>query len=525
MGVLNSTVGAGDMTMQDLANVSAALGPALQRLQRQHPQAGAALATFGDNNIRGAKAGTQLRMAVQAMADPILAGQSQLKAWGISSGNLTKQLEHGGLTDALDTLKQKMLAAGITAKSEGPALTEIFGKRAGVGIMTLEDELDRYHNKLKEVTDGGNSFAASWKGYTKTFGYALDSARAAAESLLISLGEKLLPSVTKLANWIADKAIPALQRFADYLERNQKAAVELGVAVGAFLVIFGGPITVIGTLATAFVVLYEKSETFRNVIKQVGRDAAAVFKALESAGKAIAPVLVSAWHGMETAGVAVWHAIGAVYQWFADGPVAYVRGVIDVFTTWWTAHFQSIATVTRVVWGVISNVIVTQWRVAWDLLQPALKLLEATFKTVWDAVKTVVTTTLSIIGTALKTAEKVFLDFVGVVLDLLTGKWGQAWSDAKNLVSTAFTGIGKILETFTSGALNLLWQAGVNIVEGLVNGITSMAKAPLHAIESIGSGMSGIFKKFHLMSSPSKLYFQYGMWIVEGLVNGIRRTR
>ena len=72
MGVLNATVGSGDMKMQDLAE---AFGGGMVAVVKGYgltlKDVGASLATFGDNNIRGAKAGTDLRMAVQALAVPM----------------------------------------------------------------------------------------------------------------------------------------------------------------------------------------------------------------------------------------------------------------------------------------------------------------------------------------------------------------------------------------------------------------------------------------------------------------------
>ena len=75
MGALNAIVGSGDMTMQDLVD---AMGTGLMAVAKSYgqtlPEIGAALATFGDNNIRGAKAATDLRMAMQAMQAPMKTG-------------------------------------------------------------------------------------------------------------------------------------------------------------------------------------------------------------------------------------------------------------------------------------------------------------------------------------------------------------------------------------------------------------------------------------------------------------------
>lgn len=295
MGVLNSTVGAGDMTMQDLADAFGPLGAVLKGYNVTIQQAGAALAVFGDNNLRGAKAGTQLRMAVQAMAVPTLRGQGLLEKWGISAGNLSKQLEHGGLTDALDTLMTKMRAAGVTAKDQGDVLTQAFGKRAGVGLAVLEGQLTRFHTKLAEVSAGANSFGASWIAYTHSFGYAWDSAKASAEAMMIELGDKLLPTATKLMTFISGTAIPVLKggfteawkvaggaiRVASdvlsplvgVLDHNRKAVEDLAVAVAAMWLAFKGfevAKLAIAALSDLFAVFAQRAMAVQNAIGGIG---------------------------------------------------------------------------------------------------------------------------------------------------------------------------------------------------------------------------------------------------------------
>ena len=302
MGVLNATVGAGDMTMQNLADAFGPLAQVLKNYNVNIRQAGAALATFGDLNHRGAEAGTALRMAVQSLAVPVKAGKDLLKSWGIASGSLADQLRHGGLTAALDTLYQKLKLHGITGKEVGDVLTQAFGKRAGIGLTTLIGQLTRFHNKLGEVSRGANGFASSWKGYTKTFQYSWDRMREAVQKMAIQLGTVLLPAATAIANFITKHVVPALSSFGHFLKRNAEWVKPLGVALAGFaggLIIvskalgiarvaaglFGisldvalGPVGLIiaglTAVAAAAIYFYKTSETFRHVVQKVFVDLA-----------------------------------------------------------------------------------------------------------------------------------------------------------------------------------------------------------------------------------------------------------
>lgn len=503
MGVLNATVGAGDMQMQDLADAFGPLGAVLKGYNVNIRQAGAALAVFGDNNLRGAQAGTQLRMAVQALVAPVQGGATLLQSFGIKAGNLAAQMRHGGLTEALDVLMKKMRENGITAKEQGDVLTQAFGKRAGVGLNVLEGELDRYHNKLKEVSQGATGFASSWAGYTKTFSYNLDAAKDAGEALLIQLGTKLLPVATRFMHFLATDAIPALSRFGSWLRQNAAWTKPLAVGLGALVAVLAGPVYWITAFGVALVVAYKKSQTFRNVVHAAISGIVSVFETLRAVT------------------VTVWHAIDAVWQGFVRGPLRLVKSEIGIFTSWWRDHSQQIKQVTRAAWDAISGYIKTGWHVAVDVLRPGLTMVKALFKTAWGAVRDVTRAAWQVIADVVKTATHTVLDVIGVVLDLITGKWGKAWSDARKLVSDSIHGIGSILKDFGSGAIHLLYDAGRNIVQGLINGIKSLASAPVNVIKDIGHGIVGAAKSVLSIFSPSKVFHEIGVNVVQGLNDGM----
>jgi trimeric autotransporter adhesin len=97
MGQLNATVGAGDMHMQDLAD---AMGTGLAaKAAVAHvslTDVNAALAVFGDNNIRGAHAGTLLASTLRVMEGPSGAAQKKMAKLGISADRGVERLEAGG---------------------------------------------------------------------------------------------------------------------------------------------------------------------------------------------------------------------------------------------------------------------------------------------------------------------------------------------------------------------------------------------------------------------------------------------
>src|SRR4249919_1643989 len=223
MGVLNATVGVGDMKMQDLASAfGSGMVATVKGFGLSITDVGAALAVFGDNNIRGSLAGNQLRMSVMALAKPVSTSEAALKTLGITSTTLANDMQKGGLKLALEDLVDRLHKAGISAEQQGQVITDAFGRKAGAGLNVLVGQMDRLESKYPALEEGANNFGEAWKATQQTFAFQTKSLQNSLDALMISLGEKLIPYV---------------QRFTTYLLEHKKAVIE--VAEGA-AVLLGG---------------------------------------------------------------------------------------------------------------------------------------------------------------------------------------------------------------------------------------------------------------------------------------------
>ena len=609
MGMLNATVGSGDMHMQDLADAfSTGLLAVVKGYGLSLKDVGAALATFGDNNIRGAKAGTDLRMSVQALAVPVATAKTQLAALGLTQTSLAADMQSGGLMKALDDLSTRFKRAGITAKDQGEVITTLFGKKAGSGIAVLLEQMDRLRSKYPAIQAAADNFAGDWQARQKTMSQQWDDLKAGAGALAISFGTLLLPAATKVVTILAKFAgllekHPALAAFAGAL-----IAVAVGFKIAATAEALFNAVTdtdpimlaveAVIALAAGLYELYTHSKAVRDIVADTGHFLAGAWRdSVHAAGDAVSWLtstgksFASAWDAsVHAAGAAVnwftsgplaavthfftgaWdqavRAAGAVMAWFANGPIAFVKQQLAVFTQFWQEHSAEITEIAKAAWTLISAVIITAWHVAlavlgagiavlealwkvgwtlisaeaklawalitdvvttgWrvvlDFLRPALVILEAAWKFSWDLIRDEVRMVWDTMAAIISTSIHIILDIISIALDLLTGHWGQAWDDCKKLVSDAISGVGRILSTFASTALTLLVDAGKNIVQGLINGIGSMAGAALHAVESVGSGLLHGAESFLGIGSPSKKFYEIGAWVTKGLALGLTET-
>jgi TP901 family phage tail tape measure protein len=214
MGALNGIVGAGDMQLQDLNEaLSTGVLAVVKGYGVSLNDVGAALATFGDNNIRGANAATDLRMAVQALAVPAAAGHKELAKLGLTATSLRDAMEHHGLTGALELFVGKLKASHIPMREWGAIVTEVFGKKAGSGIAVLVEQMERYRTKVKQVATASKNFGADWAAQQKTFSQNWDNLKAKLEAFGIKLGNKLMP-------WVQNTVLPALNKIVDWFDTN-----------------------------------------------------------------------------------------------------------------------------------------------------------------------------------------------------------------------------------------------------------------------------------------------------------------
>ncbi|WP_177226126.1 phage tail tape measure protein [Actinacidiphila rubida] len=205
MGVLNATVGVGDMKMSDLA---AAFGTGMVATVKGYglsiKDVAAGLAVFGDNNIRGAKAGTQFRMTVQSLAAPAAGGAAALKSIGLATDTLAKDMQKGGLKLALEDLVAHMNAAGLSSKQQGQFITDAFGKKAGTGLNILVGQMDRLESKYPALDAGAKNFGQAWADTQKTFAFQMKQLETGAEALGITFGEKLIPPIQSTVHFLVE---------------------------------------------------------------------------------------------------------------------------------------------------------------------------------------------------------------------------------------------------------------------------------------------------------------------------------
>ncbi len=297
MGQLNATVGAGDMTFQDL---NEALGTGIlstfATLGLKVKDLGAGLAVLGDNNIRGAAAATRLRMGLMALVKPSSTAADAMAAIHLGTYQLAEDLRKpNGLLVMLTDLKQHM--DGLTKTQKAATLASIFGGgRNSAAMLTLINQMGRLKSKYDDINKSGNDFGQEWQQTTKTLSFAIDQLKTLGEVILVKVGGALAPVVKLLAGFVrglqqgkpwAQAIAVALLAVAAGFTAAKIAAIEWDAALE-----FNPVVAVLTLIGLGILLVIKHFKTVKKVAVEVAKD---IWHWLVGAFHAVEHVLDDVW--------------------------------------------------------------------------------------------------------------------------------------------------------------------------------------------------------------------------------------
>lgn len=510
MGVLNAIVGSGDMTMQNLADAfSTGAVSAVKTYGLSIDDVGAALAVFGDNNMRGAAAGTQLRMTVQSLSVPLSTAGAELKRLGLTQTTLSTDMQKGGLKLAINDLVNHLHAAGVTTAQTGQVITEVFGKKAGIGLGELVDQVDRFNSKYPAMVGGANGFASAWQTAQHTLSQQFADIKAGFDSVMIRIGTFLIPQVSNFISLLENKGSPVVHGFASALS---------GIASG-----FTGSATKAAPVATgrsarlqegagaaaappALTGWQKLGQTVRGIaddFRKFGDDAATAFGNLEKAAKPVLQVFGTAFVGaLVVIGGLLANVVGPALKGFTDF-LAHNQGLVKFFAE---VILAGLAAKLTVIGGIKAATSITELaskllgfpfsavsnisktfdglkKAASDLATNAGKIKDAFMKIPWSSIG-------SGIGKAFTTAWGAVQD--GLVK--IAGKAGQAWRGVQDLLVNGASKAGEVWRGLQAGA-GKLFSGIADAASTAWSGITSTAQTAASGVAQAWSSVGDMFTK------------------------------
>lgn len=250
-------------------------------------------------------------------------------------------------------------------------------------------------------------------------------------------------------------------------------------------------ITAIVGLIAGFVLLWNKSEAFRNFWKGLW---SAIWNEVSPVVEDIKTIFTQLWTGIK----AVWNAVSPYFKQLWNSILSNAKVLIapiaSVFKLAWSnikvvwnvvaAYFKTVWNNIKLVFSVVASVLTGDFRGAWNGIKGIWNNSAAFFKTVWNGIK------------------QVFSNVVTYFKDV--------FQNAKDAVKRVFVDFPSEMATI-----------GKNLVKGLWNGISDMTSWIVDKVKGFGSSVLSGIKDFFGIHSPSTVFAEIAKFLMEGFGIGI----
>ncbi|MEC3884579.1 hypothetical protein VKA52_12670 [Halobacillus sp. HZG1] len=278
-------------------------------------------------------------------------------------------------------------------------------------------------------------------------------------SLFSGLGAKLVSLFTRV-----NGVLPLMTKL-------RTAFLAVTGPVGIAIAVFTG-------LIALFVMMYNRFNWFRQMVHQTW---AAIQSSFSTALSFIQQVVTS--------------VVSAV--------VTFVGSQLKKFRGFWDENGAQISSLTKKYFQLVLSVIQTVMSAILGVFQAIWPILSNTVKVTWSLIKTIVSTGIDIL-----------LGLFEAGLAILRGDWSGAWQAIEQIGKN----IWRNIESFFSNID--LTQMGRDIIQGLLNGISSMFGSIKRMISRAADLVPNWLKKKLGIASPSKVTTRLGEFTGEGMVVG-----
>jgi phage-related protein len=239
-------------------------------------------------------------------------------------------------------------------------------------------------------------------------------------------------------------------------------------------------------IPTVLFLMYQKFEWFRNGVNAI-------------------------WNGIVTYTKMAWDWImNTIITPIVNAVVTFVQQKLEQFRLFWEQNGQQIILLVKLafmnIWTIIKSVmqfIKGTFQVVWPIISGIVQVA-------WGVMKTIINNTLAFIGGIIKT-----------ILAVIRGDWDGAWNAIKETVMTIWENI----KSFFTGNVVDFQEIGKDIINGLIEGIKSMAGSLGNMVKGIANNIKKTFKDILDINSPSREMFQLGRFTMQGAGLGMEKEQ
>ncbi|MFF1284307.1 phage tail tape measure protein [Streptomyces sp. NPDC058299] len=302
---------------------------------------------------------------------------------------------------------------------------------------------------------------AAWSGLVagvRGVGTAMKTASVQALAFMRSMAASALAGLRAAAAWTAQKVALIASAIAERAAALAQWALNVAMSANPVTIIVIGLMALIGVLVLA----YNKIAWFRNFVNSA------------------------------------FHAIGAAIGWV----VGFVK-----------ANWPAILTLLTGPIGIAVLTIVKYWG-----------KIKAGFVAMYHGTVAVGKSLVSWIAGLPGRAQAALSALGARVVSVASSAWSRFKSATVQKVADLLGYVRALPSRIKAGLGNLgslLLSAGMDLIRGMIHGITSMAGAAIAKVKSVGSSMVSGMKSVLGIHSPSRVFRQLGYYVNQGLVDGL----
>lgn len=422
------------------------------------------------------------------------------KALGLEASKVAKAMQmdaKGTIVSVLERIQK------LPKDMQTASLTQLFGTESVAAIAPLLTNLDLVRENMDKVTDAeryGGSMEAEYASRKATTANNITLLKNTATVLAQRLGGLLLPQVTELAT----KASELITKLSLWAEKNPELAgalAKMAIVGGVLLTVFGVGLAIFGGVSVAI----------GNIVAVAGTLSGALGGAGIAAGSIAAPLLLIA-------------GIGLLIWKYWEPIKAFLGGMWDGFLE----GIQPIMPVLDMLADTLRDILTPA-----DASKETLDGFASAGKAVGTVLGWVVSAVVVPLGLALKGVAIVFQwvgEFIGNTIGFIVTGLGNLWDVISGIFSgdwgqvmAGLRGNWENINQYFGGLPAKFLQYGIDIVKGLINGITSMYGAAKKAIGGLGDAVIGFFTgpKQLDIHSPSRTFARFGHFTIAGFTQGL----
>lgn len=442
------------LNLDDLGTISANAGAALHGMHINTADFLTVAGKLRSAGIDASSVGTGLSSMLTRIATGTGAAAADLKKYNIAVYD-----SHHNMRSMLDIVgDMKKAYSGMNDEERQKFLYDVMGQEnMKVGSTLMNAHISDYRKLSKEVSNSNGVVDKYNKTMRNTSEFSVQEFKSSLNSLSISLGQKLLPTLTPVIKGLTSM----VNRFAKLpspVKNSILVLTGLSAILGPMTIGIAALITSIGkirnvmtglsiakkvkdlansfklltilnpttlgigaiiALGTAFALAYQKIKPFREFINGIGKG---IMNSLR-------PVI----NMVGTIGNSFKKLFNAMKKYFSENGLSFLQAFANIFKVIAVAIGAS-----------MSGIIVT--------IRVALNLIKNIFSTTWGSIEQIVGGVFTAIGGLLK-----------VFAGLFTGNWQLLWSGVKDI----FSGIWNSFKGIVGGVINVI----IGIVNSGIDGI------------------------------------------------------